>query len=120
MGGVNLIVSCTKRKTRHATASLRLRDLPGPATVEERSGAWISRLQAARSDLTPARDLYCGDHWAVVRSIAQCVPANAPAVRVWVCSAGYGLVTPDSHLAPYDATFTPRQPDSVVPAGLPS
>jgi hypothetical protein len=120
MGGVNLIVSCTKRKTRDARASLRLRDLAGPATVEERVGAWIRRLRAERSGLLPARGLYCGDHWAVVRSIAEGVPGNGQAVRVWVCSAGYGLVTLDSHLAPYDATFTPGQPDSVVPSGLPA
>lgn len=108
MGGVNLIVSCTKRKARAARAALRLRDLEPTATVAE----WVRRLQAERSDLLPARDLYCGDHWAVVRSLADGVPANGQAVRVWVCSAGYGLITPASRLAAYDATFTPR------PAGL--
>jgi hypothetical protein len=118
MGAVNLVVSCTKRKTRAARPALRLRDLAGLATVEERARAWARRLQAERADLLPARDLYCGDHWSVVRSIAEGGPANGQAVRVWVCSAGYGLVTLDSRLAPYDATFAPRQPGSVAPRAL--
>lgn len=119
MGGVNLIVSCTKRKTREARAALQLRNLVGSATVVERAGAWLSRLQAERFDLLLASDLYCGDHWAVVRSIAKMATAKGQAIRPWVCSAGYGLVTPESRLAPYDATFTPGQPDSVVSAGFP-
>lgn len=120
MSGVNLIVSCTKRKTRDARASLRLRDLVTPATVEERAGRWIHRLRAERSGLVSARHLYCGDHWAVVRSIAESVAGNGQAIRVWICSAGYGLLTPDSCLAPYEATFTPGQPDSVASSALPA
>jgi hypothetical protein len=120
MGGVNLVVSCTKRKARPARASLRLRDLDSAGGIVDRAVEWLRRLRAERSDLTPAGDLYSGDHWAVVRSLAGRTPANGLPVRVWVCSAGYGLVTPASRLAPYDATFTSGQPDSVVPPGHPA
>jgi hypothetical protein len=34
-------------------------------------------------------------------------------VRLWVCSAGYGLVHADAPLVPYSATFATNDPDSV-------
>ncbi|MDY3551370.1 hypothetical protein R5W24_000446 [Gemmata sp. JC717] len=117
MGGVNLIVSCTKRKTRESRASLRLRDFGTFATVEDRVEAWLKQLRAERSHLIEAGLLYSGDHWSVVRTILDMKDAARP-VRVWVCSAGYGLVTPSSLLAPYDATFAPGQPDSVATNGM--
>jgi hypothetical protein len=52
--------------------------------------------------------LYAGDHWCVVRELA-----GRPGVRVWVCSAGYGLVNLSSPLRPYSATFAAGEPDSV-------
>jgi len=36
------------------------------------------------------------------------------APRVWICSAGYGLVRAASSLSPYSATFATNKPDSVV------
>jgi hypothetical protein len=115
LGGVNLIVSCTKRKTRVPRASLRLGGLEGAATVVERARAWIKLLRGERADMVEAASLYSGDHWSVVRAIARAIGGQT--VRVWVCSAGYGLVTPSTLLAPYDATFAPGQEDSVVRAG---
>src|SRR5262249_43525449 len=40
-------------------------------------------------------------------------------IRIWVCSAGYGLIGLDSTIAPYAATFSPGHPDSVVSQGCP-
>lgn len=120
MGGVNLIVSCTKRKTQEPRASLRLRDLDASATTAERAAEWLRRLRAAHADQVTADSLYSGDHWKVVRAIAEARCPAVQTVRVWVCSAGYGLITPDSVLAPYDATFTPGQPDSVLRNGDPA
>jgi hypothetical protein len=110
--GVNLIVSCTKRKTREALAPLRLRDLPATDSTEVRAAEWLRRLRTPRTGPVPARHLYAGDHWSVVRTIA-----GRDDVRIWICSAGYGLITLDSQLAPYDATFTPGQPDSILNNG---
>lgn len=115
MGRVHLIVSCSKRKSRAPRPALRLRALTA-ADPAGRAAEWVRRLRAERSDLLPAESLYAGDHWGVVRSIAADPPGGRP-VRVWVCSAGYGLITPDSLLAPYDATFGPGEPDSVARAG---
>ena len=116
MGGVNLVVSCTKRKTREAREAFRLRNLPA-ANVEDRAAEWIRCLRAERTRLVPAAELYAGDHWKVVRAIAASGASAGLPLRVWVCSAGYGLVSIESRLAPYDATFAPGQADSVVRHG---
>jgi hypothetical protein len=108
---VHVIVTCTKRKTRPPHPGLRVRDVRAP-TAEARADAWIARLRAAAGDFVPARRLYAGDHWSVALSIPDAAPA-ALDVRLWVCSAGYGLIPVDAPLAPYSATFSQTHEDAV-------
>src|SRR5581483_11722789 len=74
----------------------------------ERAAGWLKLLRRGTAGTVPAAELYLGDHWAVVRELA-----TRPGVRVWVCSAGYGLVSVESPLRPYSATFAAGEPDSV-------
>lgn len=112
---VNILITCTKRKTRSVPTGLRLGSVPaGPPA--ERVPAWLSRLRACRGESIPAEGLYAGDSWNVIRSLASGGP-GAPAVRVWVCSAGYGLLSLASKVHPYSATFDRGQPDSVSANG---
>lgn len=113
MTEVHLLVTCTKRKTRPAGPALRLRSVEG-ATIAERMGAWLERLRTHRSESIRVEELYAGDHWSVVRSLAGCTTGSGLPIRVWVCSAGYGLLSWASRIAPYAATFSPGQPDSVL------
>jgi hypothetical protein len=103
---IHLVVSCTKRKRK--SALVRLRDIP-TVPVEERAALWLKRLRKTKGANVPARHLYAGDHWSVV-----CDVAPRPNVRVWVCSAGYGLVGVDDLLLPYSATFAVGDADSVA------
>ena len=57
-------------------------------------------------------ELYCGGHWSVVRSIAERKAGDG--LRSFVVSAGYGLVSTETFLAPYAATFALGQEDSVA------
>lgn len=109
---VNLVVSCAKRKTWEPRASLCLRAVRSGGPIRRRAVAWAARL-APQAAVGPATDLYAGEHWQVVRSVA----AQSSSVRVWVASAGYGLVRLDTPLSAYSATFASGQPDSVCVAG---
>jgi hypothetical protein len=60
----------------------------------------------------PAIDVYKGDHWSVVRSIAS--SAELGNVNIWIASAGYGLISPVSEIVPYAATLSARQDDSIA------
>jgi hypothetical protein len=57
--------------------------------------------------------LYAGEHWQVVCGLEPTAAAAGLAANLWVCSAGYGLVSADAPLRPYAATFATGHADSV-------
>lgn len=111
---VHVVTTCTDRKTRPVSESCRAQSLP-PCDVPSRLATWIARLDKDPAPLVPVPELYSGDHWTVVRSIAA-LSADDLSVRVWTCSAGYGLVPWSASLRPYSATFAAKHTDAVVPS----
>ena len=114
---LNIVVSCTYRKRRVGGASklaedqtIKLRDFHG--TLQERIDLWWEALQTQDSPKLPARDLYAGDHWSTSLQLADISKSRGLKSRLWVCSAGYGLLPVDAPLKPYSASFSPG-PDSV-------
>src|SRR5687768_13776606 len=101
----NVVVTCTKRKTVPAEASLQLGRIAG-ATIPELAKQWINRLQAQDAAPRPAEELYSGDHWQIARSLPDVARGHRIKVRLWVCSAGYGLIPSWAPLKPYSATFS--------------
>ena len=99
---VNLVVSCSNRK-RYETA-------PGLAVT-----SWLDLTSKTPADLegTPKdctggesilpQDLYMGEHWSVVRDIPSDATDRGWDVRLWICSAGYGLIQPDTLIKSYQA-----------------
>lgn len=80
-------------------------------SLEERFYKWVANLRAERSARTKALDLYKAQHWSVVKSIADS-PATAH-VRIWIISAGHGLISPETNVPSYASTFAPHHADSV-------
>lgn len=103
---INLVVPCSKRKRFPVPRAVRLRRWQG-GSVRTRARDWITVLNEVSAARVPAADLYAGDAWAVALAAA-----GGP-VRLWVCSAGYGLLRAESLLVPYSATFAQSDPDSV-------
>lgn len=110
-GRVHLVVSCTNRKARAIEPELRMTSVPWE-NVDMALAAWLSRITAPTITRTPARTLYAGEHWQVVRQLEDDVVRGTP-VSLWVCSGGYGLIDLDAPLVPYSATFSSGQPDTV-------
>lgn len=106
---LNLIVTCTKRKRIGADSQIQIRSLKAE-TQSDRFNEWQSKLKNSTVELTTPRSVYVGDHWSTVRRIAD----NHPSIQIFVCSAGYGLLTLDNQIKSYSATFSPRQQDSVT------
>lgn len=73
----------------------------------ERIQEWISRLSASKSPRLPAEDLYVGDAWGIIKPFGQ-------TERLWIASAGYGLISHRVSICSYSATFTPHHPDSII------
>ena len=109
---VNIVVTCTKQKTLEPPVGLQLRNVKGQ-TQRSRAVSWNKTLQKSKVQQISARDLYAGDHWAVARDLSACGTASRD-IRVWVISAGYGLVSIDQEMCPYSATFSNPHPDTVI------
>ena len=113
---VHVVVTCANRKSQPIPARLQLGQVPG-RTQAERARRWISRLtQAGDLPRIAAVDLYAGEHWSVARG---CTALHLPdeVIRLWACSAGYGLIPAEALVKPYHATLTPGQADSVPGTG---
>jgi hypothetical protein len=109
---MNVVVTCTKQKTRTPSERLQLRNLQS-TSVERRASQWFNLLQSSQDEVLPAKQLYAGDHWSVARELTQ--PGRGTrCVNVWVASAGYGLLSIDERIVPYSATFSNPHPDSVI------
>lgn len=113
---LNIIVTCTKRKTREVRPALMLRDIPA-SDVKTKARAWQARLEAADDQRVRARDLYAGDHWRVAMGLPNIAQNSGFRTRLWIISTGYGLISEESRIAPYSATFSPTHPDSVGGGG---
>ena len=109
---VHVIVTCANRMSRTIPAHLRLGQVPG-RTPAERASGWIARLAEVDSaPQVPAVELYAGEHWSVARRFpAMHLPGEE--IRLWACSAGYGLIPAEAPVLPHHATLTPGQADSV-------
>lgn len=110
---IHVVVSCTERKSAPAAPSLRVSELTRDG-FDLRIASWLERIGSETPTLRAA-DLYQGEHWAVTRDLIA-----DSRVKVWVASAGYGLVHVQTLLAPYAATFSSRQADSITLATSPT
>lgn len=111
---INVFVICTMTKRFHGTGNLLLREV-GATSLAERFALWASRIEQSRSPSIPALDTYSGGHWSVVRSLNSSFAKSSGSARIWIVSAGYGLISPADKIIPYGATFAPRQRDSISP-----
>ena len=109
---VNVVVTCTKRKSVAVPQRLQFRRLRR-ADVQTKAELWLERLRTSHADSVVVRDLYSGDHWSVARSLEGMLLAGNSPVRLWVVSAGYGLLQVDGVVKQYSATFSRKHPDSI-------
>ncbi len=110
---INVVVTCTKRKSVVVPDRLKLRRVRQTKAAAKVS-LWKDRLEACRTDTIAVRDLYSGDHWSIARSMEGMRSFGNASVRLWVASAGYGLISLDDSIKPYSATYSTDHPDSVV------
>ena len=109
---VNVVVTCTKRKSVAVPQRLRFRNVRR-ADVATKAALWLERVADSRCDSVRVRELYSGDHWSVARSFEGLLLAGSSPIRLWVISAGFGLLQVDDCVKPYSATFSRKHPDSI-------
>ncbi len=82
-------------------------------SLSERFKEWEMRLAAGAQFGVRAIDLYAGNTWSVVKRIYTS-PEIGSSMRLWIVSAGCGLLTADMVAPPYSATFAKGNPDCVL------
>lgn len=109
---IHIVAACSARKRQPTSPELRLGSLRSDS-IADRTLEWRNRLDTVDAPAFIARDLYAGDHWSATVRAYQAVRRLSPAVHLWVASAGYGLISADSCLKSYSATFADGHSDSV-------
>ena len=112
VGVIDVIISCSNRKKYPVRQGLSLRQVIN-RDITKRVGRWLFNLRKLSAPEYPTEELYAGDHWSIVRAIASQALNRRIRARVWICSAGYGLVPYRATLKPYRATFACGHHDSV-------
>jgi hypothetical protein len=108
----HIVLSCTNRKRKDASASeQRLRDVP-PAPPTTRAAAWVETVSSAPT-WGPAKNLYTGEYWQAGLDLARS-SARRMRSEIYVLSAGLGLVHSEDAVPGYAATFIAGHPDSVL------
>jgi hypothetical protein len=113
---LQIVASCTERKRLPIPDELRLGTLRESHRVDL-FAHWWRTLKQHTSPTRAARELYGGDHWTVVCDLPRVASARGFDPRLWVASAGYGLVPEEAQLHAYAATFTSGHADSVTELG---
>jgi hypothetical protein len=109
---VHVIITCSNQKSRPIPADLQLGQVSG-RNAAERARKWITRLsQTGNTPRIAALNLYAGEHWSVARRYPA-LHEPEENIRLWACSAGYGLIPVEAPIMPYHATLTQGQADSV-------
>lgn len=111
---LHIIVSCTDRKRLPVPPELHLREVR-EERPEQRVRRWCRHLRHHPLPARPAEALYAGDHWSIARELPSLAAQARLRPRLWVVSAGYGLIPAEAPVRPYSATFCPRHADSVLP-----
>lgn len=75
---------------------------------------WKEALRESALKPKQAAELYSGPLWKASMEVWGIVRNRVPDARLWVLSAGHGLIAADSGIVPYDITFQESK------AGVPS
>jgi hypothetical protein len=111
---LNVVVTCSSRKSRPPLPGFSIRDIKAH-DFSSRLDQWVNRLKGCKEEKRiAALSLYQGDHWAIVRQLISDHAERTVPVRVWVASAGCGLISPDALIPSYGATFCSNDSDSVA------
>jgi hypothetical protein len=107
-----IVAACADKKRYPPDRGARLRS-HSRGSVAERVASFTAALAEAGPRL-PASELYVGPYWATVRSLPEIAASAGRSARLWVASAGYGLIPASATVSPYSATFQIGHPDSVA------
>ena len=107
---VILIANCTASKNKRCGDGVCLGQINQTGRI--RFDKWLRLLSKSASNFK-ARDLYCGDGWVQALKAYEVLEGKGVSVQFWIASAGLGLISAETHVPQYSATFSPDSEDSI-------
>lgn len=114
---LHIVASCAQTKSVRVPAQLHLGSV-AHAAPEKRVREWVRHRDGVVAETVAASALYSGTYWATVRRLLERASASGYGAKLWVASAGYGLIAGSRGVKPYSATFAKGSKDSVCPEPL--
>lgn len=114
MRDIHIVATCTDRKSLTSRPELLVRNAPARPNGAPDVDEWLDARQSTPAPSVAAESLYQGELWAETLRTRDVAERSGRRVSLWVASAGYGLVSVDTELKSYGATFSPGAPDSVT------
>ena len=121
---LHIIVNCANRK--RISPKISLREI-AESDLEKRAEIWWKRLNnsscsslqsgnsvSGNDKKLEAINLYVGSYWASIRKLPIMAESIGFDPRLWVISAGYGLISASEKIFSYSATFSKSDKDSVI------
>jgi hypothetical protein len=102
-----IVTICTRRKKAEAAREATAVSLPVGKQMKV-GAAWLKRLEALPAS-APANEIYSGRAFAIARQAAEAING-----RLYVASAGLGLVPGSRKIPAYGLTVSRSDPDSVA------
>lgn len=100
---LTIVSTCTNQKRGAVPEEMHLGNHNG-RFYRDSAKAWIKGLQGD-APTTPAHKLYAGSHWKESLACESSATDLGFDARLWVLSAGYGLISKDEAVTPYAASF---------------
>jgi len=110
---LHIVANCADRKLVPVHPSRRLRTV-NASKLGRKARDWWRHLIAPPAQHVPAIDLYGGSYWASVRRLPKAAESAGFRPKLWIVSAGYGLLHEADKVNAYSATFAAASPDSVA------
>ena len=96
---VCIVTSCTNRKRTTNSAVLRIGSISRDS-VSNVAKQWMSQIKKERSEIKPALEVYVGRAFSEAQVCKQLTNG-----RLFIVSAGLGLISDQTHIPTYDLTI---------------
>jgi hypothetical protein len=109
---ITILASCTNSKTEKANEALTIQCYSHEKPFEKVIQSWKKSREESNSQRYLTTKLYKGVGWKATVDTYNFL-SNYDKTKLYIASAGYGLISHTSKITPYNATFAPRTSNSI-------
>ncbi len=109
---INIISSCTNSKKQIAVESLKIANLESDMSLDKAIQIWNNNIKKKEDTTHKALEVYKGGAWQSTIETKDVLSVKFQ-TNLYIASAGYGLISSDEEICPYDSTFASSTVNSI-------